>query len=348
MHVDFPIRIFWDIRRASRLGANHVEMRGYAVIITCKCGKKLKVRDEMAGKRAKCPTCGSIIPVPKPTPPDEELLVIEEEDAPPAKPVAKKSPMRSPKMPALPLEKEVDNEEEAPRAQSNQPRIWTHEGGAVVYLSKSEVSFPLLEIKHVPTAVEELKDERDIQDVVDDYRMVLPGEENPEPQVFSTADIQEVRKNERQFWVEVIVKQSGQTYRPFAYLKNNKQRDEVFEAFRELLGKSAKSQTVQHGRLGSIVLPLILLMVLPAPCVGLFFVDRIPEPEGIVVVERMPTRFARDALNLVYDTTGPIVFLGLAEFVGLCCGAWLIARFLNPALMTTLRRTRQRDDDDEE
>jgi len=35
-----------------------------AISITCECGKRLSVRDEMAGKRVKCPACMSVVPVP--------------------------------------------------------------------------------------------------------------------------------------------------------------------------------------------------------------------------------------------------------------------------------------------
>src|SRR5713226_4316941 len=37
------------------------------ITLKCGCGKQLKVRDELAGKRARCPACGTIVPVPSPT-----------------------------------------------------------------------------------------------------------------------------------------------------------------------------------------------------------------------------------------------------------------------------------------
>jgi hypothetical protein len=33
------------------------------ITVTCSCGKSLKVRDELLGKRVKCPACGSAFPV---------------------------------------------------------------------------------------------------------------------------------------------------------------------------------------------------------------------------------------------------------------------------------------------
>jgi len=36
------------------------------ITLKCGCGKQLKVRDELAGKKARCPVCGTIIPIPLP------------------------------------------------------------------------------------------------------------------------------------------------------------------------------------------------------------------------------------------------------------------------------------------
>ena len=35
-----------------------------AINLSCECGKKLAVKDEMAGKKVKCPGCGSVLSVP--------------------------------------------------------------------------------------------------------------------------------------------------------------------------------------------------------------------------------------------------------------------------------------------
>lgn len=39
------------------------------ILVTCSgCGKRLNVKDEYAGRKAKCPNCGAIIVIPSPTP----------------------------------------------------------------------------------------------------------------------------------------------------------------------------------------------------------------------------------------------------------------------------------------
>ena len=35
------------------------------ISITCQCGKKLKVRDTLAGKKVKCPACQHLLAVPE-------------------------------------------------------------------------------------------------------------------------------------------------------------------------------------------------------------------------------------------------------------------------------------------
>ena len=46
-----------------------------SISVTCRCGKKYRVRDEMAGKRAKCPACGKVFTVPQPQLPDDSPLI---------------------------------------------------------------------------------------------------------------------------------------------------------------------------------------------------------------------------------------------------------------------------------
>src|SRR5690242_1740208 len=35
-----------------------------AINLACGCGKRLKVQDELAGKRARCPGCGDVMTIP--------------------------------------------------------------------------------------------------------------------------------------------------------------------------------------------------------------------------------------------------------------------------------------------
>src|SRR4051812_9511614 len=48
------------------------------VSLECSCGQKLKLKDELAGKRVRCPVCKAVLEVPEPEVPQREIFLIEE------------------------------------------------------------------------------------------------------------------------------------------------------------------------------------------------------------------------------------------------------------------------------
>lgn len=46
-----------------------------AIALSCACGRDFRIKDELAGKKVKCPECSTVLVVPKPS------AQIEEEDA---------------------------------------------------------------------------------------------------------------------------------------------------------------------------------------------------------------------------------------------------------------------------
>jgi hypothetical protein len=65
------------------------EMLAMSISVTCTCGKRLSVKDELAGKRVRCPGCQGVVAIPAagaaPTPPP---AAAPRPPAPPAKPAA--------------------------------------------------------------------------------------------------------------------------------------------------------------------------------------------------------------------------------------------------------------------
>ncbi len=89
------------------------------VQLTCSCGKQLKVRDELAGKRIKCPACGEALLVKEQAiaaRPKAKTPPVGEDDEPrPRK--GRKEEDETPRRKKVPVDDEAaeDDEEEAPR-----------------------------------------------------------------------------------------------------------------------------------------------------------------------------------------------------------------------------------------
>jgi hypothetical protein len=60
------------------------------IAVTCDCGRAMRVKDEVAGKKVRCPGCSAVLTVPKPEAPkdaeDEALQMLMEEGDEPTTP----------------------------------------------------------------------------------------------------------------------------------------------------------------------------------------------------------------------------------------------------------------------
>jgi RsiW-degrading membrane proteinase PrsW (M82 family) len=50
------------------------------IVVTCSCGKRLRARDEFAGRKAKCPGCGTIVTLVAATAPEDDTVYLLEND----------------------------------------------------------------------------------------------------------------------------------------------------------------------------------------------------------------------------------------------------------------------------
>ncbi|MCI0685227.1 MAG: zinc-ribbon domain-containing protein [Gemmataceae bacterium] len=66
------------------------------ILVACSCGKKLKVRDELVGKKVKCPACGGVLEVAAPVHEVVHEVVEEVVEAPPPRPARKPPGQASP------------------------------------------------------------------------------------------------------------------------------------------------------------------------------------------------------------------------------------------------------------
>jgi hypothetical protein len=68
------------------------------ISLGCACGRSLRVKDELAGRRIKCPQCGAVLAVPKP---EEEIRLLPADDP------WKDAPSRSQEAAPAPADEEV-------------------------------------------------------------------------------------------------------------------------------------------------------------------------------------------------------------------------------------------------
>lgn len=83
------------------------------ITFDCPCGKSLRVGDEHAGRRVKCPACGTVVLAPKPQP---QFEVVEEE---PDFEIVEDEPRKAPR--ALPAKQFTDDDDE-PRPKKKRDR----------------------------------------------------------------------------------------------------------------------------------------------------------------------------------------------------------------------------------
>ncbi|MEA2711234.1 MAG: hypothetical protein QOF78_3835 [Phycisphaerales bacterium] len=67
---------FFCARATNAIQISRGAKQAMPIIVTCECGRQLRARDELAGKRAKCPGCGMLLLV---QPPTVEALPVEDE-----------------------------------------------------------------------------------------------------------------------------------------------------------------------------------------------------------------------------------------------------------------------------
>ncbi len=94
-----------------------------AIMFACSCGKSLHAKDELAGKKTKCPGCGVIltVPAPEPAPLEEDDVanyLLQPENKPP-----ESSKIESPSSHGATFREPVYGPASASRKQENQPAV---------------------------------------------------------------------------------------------------------------------------------------------------------------------------------------------------------------------------------
>jgi hypothetical protein len=99
--------------------------------LSCQCGRSLRVKDEFAGRKVKCPSCAAVLAVPKPEPEpvpseeDEAYNVLSEDSGEEARPRSGKyqpDPEEMVQTAPRPSRRRGDEEEEEPERSRREER----------------------------------------------------------------------------------------------------------------------------------------------------------------------------------------------------------------------------------
>ncbi len=100
------------------------------ISVTCACGKSVRAKDELAGRKVRCPGCRGILTIPQPPPAaDEEAVELFLADPPPTRPQPRRTPpplasaVRAAALPAvIPVDEEPDDPPEPPQKRRSKSR----------------------------------------------------------------------------------------------------------------------------------------------------------------------------------------------------------------------------------
>jgi phage FluMu protein Com len=302
--------------------------------IRCTCGKRLRVKEELAGKRVKCPECGTTVSVPVP----EEETVIEAPEEPRPEP-------RRPR-PRKPDEETVVDERppaSAPEPEQSAP-LWFSKGfrNSVLALGADAVYLASLDDEQLKQATRALKKGEPVEEVLAEPETVIPY-----------ADIKKVQSNLRLAYLDIHwqAEDAAEPTETTYFAEDADERDQILDALGERLGPDWKFTTEQLGRLRASV-PPVTCLVLFGFIAFCFFMVAAGNDSGSGS-RTVRTNWLGAILIAIYNFLGPTVATIIVGLIALLCVVWLVAVLVKPPILGTwsprpARKKKRRDEDEED
>jgi len=290
------------------------QVRTMPILLACACGKKLKVRDELAGKKVKCPACGAVT----------AAGVSDVVEAAPAARMAK-GPPAPPPLPAQ------ARDSDAPRDRAvggEGHRSWRTEHFGTTRLlvaADDAVWFAKLDGDALEEAEEALERGEPPADVFGEAGASIP-----------IASVAKVESNLHNSYFEVHYKtgkDDEETYQTFTF-KDKERRTEALKHLRDVFGPDFEYQRRELTRFQAMLMPLgMIALTIGVFGFFVFLAWSLQQPgEG-----RIRTNIL--GLLAIYTVgwlgpiwTGAIGGLLVVLFVG-----WMVARILTPPIEVTLK-----------
>jgi hypothetical protein len=300
------------------------------ILVSCKCGKKLRLKDELAGKRVKCPGCGQCLAVPAGEEPPvlEEVEPVEERVSPPP---AARGPRPAPR--PAPEERSPDGSDDAgdegpdrrSRGADSPTPYWVHSNDLLA-ISDDTVYLTTLDAKQRRRVQEDLQAGRPAGEV-------LEGAET----VIALDTITKVEGNLYHTFFDIKYKEpdAKEESETTIHCADERGRDEILRALRDRLGPDWERQVKEYTRLRASLEPLIVIGFFGFLTFCFYMAGAHPEADksGGKVVR---TNWLGAIFVWVYNVLGPWGVVSIGGLVVALGVAWLVARVIKPPLMLTL------------
>jgi hypothetical protein len=273
------------------------------IVVSCKCGKNLRVKDELAGKRVKCPECAQLTTVPAATLP-----------AGPAKqPADEKITARKAAAPSL-------------ASPPSPPPFWVL-ASDLLALSDDALYLTTLDEEKMQEVQAGLKAGDPVEEVLEkpDTRIALNTVTKVEGNLYHTFFHVKHKETEAKEESETAI-----------HCKDQDSRDEVIEVLRQRLGLGWKKKVVEYSRLRAALEPLLVIAFFSFVTWCFYMAGAHPEDDKSSGGKVIRTNIIGAIFVWVYNLLGP---WGVVSLGGLCIGLgvfWLVARLMKPPIMFTL------------
>jgi hypothetical protein len=316
-----------------------------ALIVVCPCGKKLKVRDELAGKKVKCPGCGQSVTAPAPVivePAGEEVMAgeppvvaatvkpaVDDDDvsstdvsASPAWTTSKKkksAPSTSEEGSESKKRDDEDDDEDKPGPHWVFPGAFSTE---VMALARDGIWFASLKEDVLKKAKRQLKEGEQPAKVLGEKAYIIPW-----PVITS------IFCNRKVNGFQINYTQNDESTTKFLTPGDIEERDKIFKAIEKYLGDDWARKTVKHTPLTATMAPFLSLLITFAITIVIAIVTLFLEGGAWTGTGRG----AIVALLLnVLGWLGPLGTCGIGFLIGMLFIVWMAVRMMNPPIEVTL------------
>lgn len=315
------------------------------LLVECTCGKKLKVRDELAGKKVKCPGCGGIVTAPAPEP---EL--VEPIDDEPVTAVAPQTERRTSKgngdtystdvsaePPPIPRKKprpaELDDEDEDAKKEEGAPH-WVFPGAfssEIMALGREGIWFVSLKGEALDKATDLLKNGNPSFLVLGEKSYYLPWPE-----------IGSITCNRKLNGFTITYTHESETTSKVMTPADMEARDDIMDAIKDFLHPDVTKTVKKHTAITAMVAPIICICVTFAITLGIAILtlflsgDWEGRGRGALVA----------ALFNLLAWLGPLGTCGIGGLIGAFMVVWMVVRMADPPIEVTLKPTAPKLEDE--